>query len=286
MRAATGASEGPGADREQRALDQLGHRHDAAGGGRRQQLAAEALLLEAGGDLRQVVLHQRLQRGVDRGAGGAAVLAHDRVDPVRERVGHAGQLLLDHLPQRQLVRRVRGRPEQAHGDRAELEAPGVGELAARVLLVQRGRDRAVGVDALLDLERVTARHVGVGEGAGVVVGTQRAALAPGEDVGEALGAEEGGAGRGPLEDRVGRLGRAEDEERRAGEQPLDRLAELLGGALERRVQAGEEALGLGQGLGDDQLAGLVADHDVGEGAADVAGDPRRLWRAHEGDPAA
>ncbi len=268
-----GRERGTGAHRPQRAVDQLAHRHDAAGGAGGEQLAGEALLLQAACDLGQVTLHQRLQRCIDRGAGGAAVLAHDRVDLVRERVGHAWQLALDQLAERQLVRGVGGRPQQANRDGLRVQFTRAGELRAGGALVERHEHVAVGVDPLWDLERQAARYVWLGEGAAVVVGAQRATLAAHEDVREALGAEEGGPCCRALEDRVGRLRGGEDEQRGAREQLAQWFGELLRGALQCGTQPVEQARRLCQRLGDRHLAALVADDDVGEGPADVAGDP-------------
>ena len=65
----------------------------------------------------QVVLHQRLQRGVDRRRGRPPVLADDRVQLVRERERHLRPLAREQLADAQLVLRVDDRPDQADRDR-------------------------------------------------------------------------------------------------------------------------------------------------------------------------
>ena len=81
-------------------------------------------------ECREVLLHQRLQRGVDDARRGAPVLAHDRVELVREREGHVRQRLGDQLADAQLVGGVDDRPEQADPDRLHLEIPAALERGA------------------------------------------------------------------------------------------------------------------------------------------------------------
>ena len=103
-------------------------------------------------------LHQRLERGVDRGRRGAPVLADDRVQPVREGERHAGQLAPRSAPPTALlVRRVDDRPEQRDGDRLHplLLAP---RRATRPLAsaVERDDDLALGGDPLAAPRRSAA----------------------------------------------------------------------------------------------------------------------------------
>ena len=129
---------------------------------------------------REVALHQRLERGVDRGRRRAPVLAHDRVELVRERVRHAGQLRLEQLADAQLVRGVGDRPQQADGDRLDARAARSSRehRGARAASSSGVDDLALGADPLGDLEREaragrTARDTG-----GEVERAQLAALAP------------------------------------------------------------------------------------------------------------
>ena len=146
---------------------------------------------EAGGaqialHLPQMLLHQRLERGVDRGGRGAAIFAHDRDQLVRERVGHAGQLLVEERAERLLVRAVGDRPHQADGDGLELALLERARRTARACRWSSGaHDLALRVDALVDLERVAARDIGRRIVVAVVVRVVLAAFLEHEDVAEA-----------------------------------------------------------------------------------------------------
>src|ERR1019366_5264504 len=109
----------------------------------------------------------------DIGTTPPAELAHDRVDLMGERVGHLREHLLDQVGQRQLVHRVGGGPQQAHGHRLRSQLAGLHELPARAPLIERAQYSAIGLDALRYLKRQPARHVRVREGPRVVVGAQR-----------------------------------------------------------------------------------------------------------------
>ena len=98
----------------------------------------------------QVRLHQRLQRGVDRGRGRAPVLADDRVQPVRERVRD---------PRPFAPRAARATRSSCAGltiDQSRQTATASAPEALRVSaiaasdarLVERDEDAALGVDAL------------------------------------------------------------------------------------------------------------------------------------------
>ena len=138
--------------------------------------------------------------------------------------------------------------------------------AARTASSSRGvRMRPSGVGALGDFEAEVAGD-DRGEAAGHAVGVGPGAAAELEDVAEALGGDEAGAGEAALEDGVGGGGGAVDDE-------VD-----LGGRGAGRVEGGEDAEGLvlggGRGLGQaDGAGGGVEEDEVGEGAAHVdAGD--------------
>ena len=83
-------------------------------------------------------------------------------------------------------------------------------------LVEGGEDAAAGVGALGDLEAEVAGDDG-GEAAGHAVGVGAGAAAELEDVAEALGGDQAGAGEAALEDGVGGGGGAVDDEVDGGE---------------------------------------------------------------------
>ena len=92
----------------------------------------------------------------------------------------------------------------------------VGDGGAGGGLVEGGEDAAPGVGALGDLEAEVAGDDG-GEAAGHAVGVGPGAAAELEDVAEALGGDEAGAGEAALEDGVGGGGGAVDDEVDGGE---------------------------------------------------------------------
>ena len=141
--------------------------------------------------------------------------------------------------------------------------------------VEGGEDAAAGVEALGDLEAEVAGDER-GEAAGHAVGVGPRAAAELEDVAEALGGDQAGAGEAALEQGVGGDGGAVDEE-------VDAVEGRGGG-----VEGGEDAGGLvrgGRGL-DEADGGAVEEDQVGEGAADVdAGHGGAHRRAPGGAPA-
>ncbi len=270
----------PGADAVDRALGHLGDVQAAADGGDDHEVAGEAVRLQVLGDLAQVLLHQRLQRRVDDGRGRAPVLAHGRVELVRERHRDAGPLLLEDLADAALVVRVGDRPQQADADRLHLRAAGgVDRLAYRVL-VERAVLAALRVDPPADLERQPPRDVGLRVRDREVEGLHLPALAQGQDVGEALRGQERGARGGALDDRVGGAGRRVHEQVGVAEQLLEREVEAFADHAQRLAAALEHALRRGQRLVEREPAVGVGEHDVGEGAAGVDRDPVAHRAAH------
>ena len=111
---------------------------------------------------------------------------------MRQRVGNAGQLLLDDARDRQFVGAVGDRPQQADRHRLELALLQRAHHLARLVLVERRDDVALRVDALGDLESVAARDVGRRIVVAVVVRVVLAALLEHQNVGEAVRGEERG----------------------------------------------------------------------------------------------
>ncbi len=143
---------------------------------------------------------------------------------------------------------------------------------ARRLAIERHDDVALRVDPLPDLRRQPPRHVRRRVGLVEVERVELAALAPHEDVREALGHEQRRSRRAPLEDRVRRARRPVDQEVGGAEQRRDVGAERLGRARERGLEPVDHALPRRQRLAERERPGLVGDDDVRERAADVAGD--------------
>ena len=84
-----------------------------------QEFAGKPLRAQIAFHLLQMMLHQRLQRSVDRGRRSAAIFAHDREQLVRQRVGDAWQLLLDQPADFLLMTAVGDRPQQTNRDGLE-----------------------------------------------------------------------------------------------------------------------------------------------------------------------
>ena len=184
---------------------------------------------------------------------------------------HVGQLTPQELGDPPLVGRVQVGEEQADGDRlGAARAHGLGQ-AQRLALGELGDDDAVGADPLGGLEaqlRIDQRG-GLGGAEAVEVGP----VLPGdlEDVGEPLGRDQGGAGAGFLEQRVGPHGHPVGE-------CLD-LGGDRGGALQHLLDRCDHSQRLvlrgGRGLrGVDPLA--VDEDRVGEGPADVDSEEHGL----------
>jgi hypothetical protein len=220
----------------------------------------------------QVLLHQRLQRGVDRGRGSASVLTDDRVQLVRQREGKTGPPLGEKLADAELMPGVDRRPEQADGDRLGPEPARLGDRLLDACLVERAEDVAFRVDSLPDLEREKAGDVRRTV-RNLTEGLELAALAQEQDVGKAFGGEEGGAGRLSLHDRVRRPRRAVGQHVGPGEQLRDGETELGSYLLEPLPDRVVRTLPGGRRLADPERSRLVRDDDVGEGAARVDRDP-------------
>ena len=136
--------------------------------------------------------------------------------------------------------------------------------------VERQEDVAVVVEPFGDGQPEVAGHEGLREGDVEVVLVVAALIAEGEDVAEAFGGDQRGAGALAFDDGVGGEGGAVDEEGDVGRGEAGG-AEDFGGAVE------DGALGVGR-RGEDFEAvpgGADFEREVGEGAADVDGQPGR-----------
>ena len=143
---------------------------------------------------------------------------------------------------------------------------------------------AVGGDAALHRQAQMARHQHLGEGRAMVPLVLAHAAADLERIAEALGGQHPDLGALLLEDGVGGDGRAVHEQRAGAQQLRQRQVELLGGEPQHAQHA---FAGIGRHrrcLEDADGAGRVAQHHVGEGAADIDADaPRWCEGRRNGD---
>ncbi len=255
--------------------------------------ADEQLALEAGGaqillQPAQVILHQRLQRGVDGRGGGAAIFAHHRHEAVRQGVGHARQQFVQQFAEALFVRRIGDRPQEAHRNGFKAAAAEFRDDLARARLVEGGGDRAVGADALADLEGVTPRDIGVGIVLREVVRIELAAFLQQQHIRKAGRRHEGGAGDRLGHDGVGGPRRAVDQHLGRRQQFFQRDAELHRRRLDGLAHAEEDAVARRQRLADGQRAGFVAHDHIRESAAGIDGNAilhGSLRRYRAGEPA-
>src|SRR5881396_3171459 len=111
---------------------------------------------------------------------------------MRKGVWDAGPFALEQLTHAQLVRWIDDRPDQADGDRFRLQPARLLDRAEDALLVEIDEDVSLRVDAPTDLEGQVPGHVGRGVRK-LTEGLELATFAEEQDVGKALGREEGGA---------------------------------------------------------------------------------------------
>ena len=111
-----------------------------------------------------------------------------------------------------LMGRVGEAVEEADGDALDGFALQEGDEVGDGVLVERKEDLAEVVEAFGDGEAEVAGDEGLGEGDAEIVLVVAALVAEGENVAEALGGDEGGAGALALDDGVGGEGGAVDED--------------------------------------------------------------------------
>ena len=102
-----------------------------------------------------------------------------------QRVGNARQLLFDELGDFLFMAAVGDRPQQADRDRLEMALGEDAHDLARLVLIKRAHDVALGVDALVDLESVAPRDVRRRIVVAVIVRIVLAALLEHQNVAEA-----------------------------------------------------------------------------------------------------
>ena len=258
--------------RERGALGHLGGRRDAAVRLHHQQHAAEAEVVEAAHERLQVTGDDRPHVRVEDGRRRSVVVAHLREQVARRRHVRVRHQLAAELERATLVRGAGRRVQER--DRDRLDA--VGEQApaglAHALLVERCDLVALVVGALGDAEAQVARDERLGRLQAVVVRRLARALAQGERVAEALGAEEARGRAAAGQERVRGDGRAVHDQLDLGQE----LGERAPGADRDLLEAGDEAerrVAGGRARLVDEPRPVGAEHEeVGERPADVDAD--------------
>ena len=259
----------PGHHRVDRLSDHLVGGHHAAHAIRHEQLAAVAVLAQRAGKHLDVGAHDRLQTGVDHHRDGAPVFARNRVELVAERHRHARPFAPDDLRYPALVVAVHDRPEEADPDRLHAHALEVRDRVSDVLLTKRRHLVAVGIDPAAYGAGAIARHVGLGIVQLPLEGALPRRLAQGQDVGKALVGDEPDPADLALDQGVGGDRGAMDDGLDLAKERLERHAMMRRRDLEDVDETALEAIrGRGR-LEQLERPGGVADHAVGEGAADV-----------------
>ena len=253
---------------------------DAAVGLHEQQGGADAGLGQPGFEAGDVGGDGGHDAGVQGRGQGALVLADFGQDIDGGGDGEAGQFGAEDFGDAPFMAGVGEGVEEADGDGLHVHGADAGGGVVDAGFVERGEDGAAGSDALGDFEDVARRDGALGFDPGVEVGGARDVLAADfEDVAEAGGGDEGGAGALGFEDQVGRDGGAVEH---AGD-----VRRVRPGGVQDEAHPGQEGFGRvlrgGGGLDAQQAAGGgVLQRDVGEGAADVDGDDEGLGSGHGG----
>ena len=159
--------------------------------------------------------------------------------------------------------------KEADGDRLHVFRDDALREALHRALVQRQQHAAIGGEALGDLEAQRARHQRHRPVDHQVIMVEALLVALLDDVAEALGSDEGGAGPLALDQRIGGQRRAVDEDANV----LGLEARSLQHQPETLDDAQFGGVSRGQHLAGPAL-GPVLQHDVGEGAANVGGEFR------------
>ena len=237
--------------------------------GHHQHPAGKTRLPQPRGEAPDIPAHQGLERRIDGRGGRPTILAQARVQAMRKRIRDAWQMRLDELADPFLVRRLDDRPEQADGDRIDLEGAQSLEDGNYASLVERRLDRAVGHHALGHLEGQTLGHVGLGIGNGEVEDIAPPALAKDQDVGMAARDEECRSRRVAGQDRVNRMGRAVDQQLALLEQFAQGHPMAGGRQREAREHALDRIIGCGRSLVDGERAIVGLHQEIGERAPGV-----------------
>ena len=202
---------GPGEDDPKRLLERLRPRQERRRAVGEVERAGEARRAQLGVELVRVAGEDQLHEDVDDGRRRARVLLRERrgLRGDRDRRRRAPRTSCDELAQAALVRVVDVGVDQADRDALDVAAREHLELGARLVLVEREVDAAVGEQPLHDAAAQVARHQRprrVAERAPprrVGLGCRRAPDAAAvEHVAVTLGGQEGDLRQGPGDDRV------------------------------------------------------------------------------------
>ena len=258
--------------RVDRFLDHVLHMHNAAGARAHQDFTLIVGGAQIALEFSKMALHERLQRGVDGGGGGAGILADDRVELMRQRIGNARQDLGDQLAKALFMCRIGDRPEQAHGDGLDIHFCQAGDGGPSGRFVQRRLDAALSIDALGNFKGEAARHVGRRKLNHNIERLALAALAVKQNVGEAFGHQQGGLGGFFLDDGIGRARGTVNQNLGLAQEIRHRHIDDLRRIGQRSGKALIAAIGRGQCLADHQMALGIRDNNIGEGAAGIDGN--------------
>ena len=237
-----------------------------------QQRARQAELAQLAVERREVARDLGRDIGVHHGGRAALVLAHGRHDLARQRDPLARAVARQLRARRALVRAVEEGVEQAHRDQLDaLRREQLGRCGD-ILRDERRQLAPVRAEAAAHRQAQVARHQHLGERRAMVPLVLAHAAADLERIAEALGGQHAHLRALLLEDGVGGDGRAVHEQRAVAQQRGQRQVELLGGQPQHAQHA---FAGIGRHrrrLEDAHRAGRIAQHHVGEGAADIDAD--------------
>ncbi len=246
-------------------VESAGRLHD-------EERAFAAFLAQMLVDLAKIGAYARADIGIGRDGRAALEFAIFLAELVARRNEHPRMIAQQDLFRARLVLRVAIGMEEH--DRDGIDAELLESLAEcdDLVIAHRRPDRAVGDDALVDLEAQRAldqRHVLLEE---KIVRVRPVDAADLVNVAKALGGEQRRLGAGALQQRVDGDGRAVKEEPGvliSGTGFGDAVVDALNQALRRR-----------QALAEEQLAaGFVESGDIGESAADIGSKPQAFARA-------
>ena len=249
----------------------------AAARGHQVDRLAEAELAQIALEPQQIARHEGTHVGVGDGRGGALVLARLRAGLARQRHTHARAHFGEDFADARLVRGIGVGMDQGHGDGLDIQLRQPPGDAAHRRLVQRSPHGTVHVHALRHRETQLAWHQRPRLDDVDVVLVEAALVGDLDHVAEAVGGDQRRARPLALDNGVG-------GERGAVHEHAD-VTEFqagLGECAARALDHGHLRLARrGQQLGDE--AALASEqHDVGEGPADVDGQPGGpAFLAHE-----
>ena len=221
----------------------------------------------------EIALDQRRHIGIgDRGAG-ALVFAVFRRDHARQCHADPRSVLRQDLAHAPLMAAIGIGVQEHHGHRLVAALGHQPRHRHRLGLVERGDHRPIRPASLADLEDIGAAHQRAGLFQVQVVGVVALATAHQQHVAKAACGDQRGAAALALQDRIGGDG--------GGMQHAADLAPVPAGLRQMRRQAVHRGARRGAGAGghlpDMHLpVRRVAQHEIGEGAADVEGDLQHL----------